>query len=57
MGLTRTDQHGEVLIPQFRQALFAAGFRLPVMRVDARDPAQVTFLVRSLLSYRYAGGH
>lgn len=57
VGLTRTDQHGEVLIPQFRQALFAAGFRLPVMRVDARDPAQVTFLVRSLLSYRYAGGH
>lgn len=57
VGITRMDQHGEVLVPQFRQALFAAGFRLPVMRVDARDADQVTFLVRSLLSYRYTQQH
>lgn len=54
VGMTHTDQHSELLIPDFRQALFAEGFRLPVMRVDARDTAQVTFLVRSLLSCRYA---
>ena len=57
VGITRTDQHGDVLVPQFRQALYAAGFRLPVMRVDARDADQVTFLVRSLLSYRYTQQH
>ena len=57
VGITRTDQHGDVLVPQFRQALYAAGFRLPVMRVDARDADQVTFLARSLLSYRYTQQH
>lgn len=57
VGITRTDQHGDVLVPQFRQALYAAGFRLPVMRVDARDADQLTFLVRSLLSYRYTQQH
>lgn len=57
VGITRMDEHTDVLVPTFRQALFAAGFRLPVMRVDARDADQVTFLVRSLLSYRYTRQH
>jgi signal recognition particle receptor subunit beta len=54
VGVTRTDEHPELLITELRNALFAAGFRLPVMRVDARSATQVTFLVKSLLSYRYA---
>jgi hypothetical protein len=52
--VTRTDEHPALLIPDFRNALFDAGHRLPVMRVDARSATQVTFLVKSLLSYRYA---
>lgn len=54
VGITRTDEYPELLIPDVRQALFDAGFRLPVMRVDARSATQVTFLVKSLLSYRFA---
>ena len=54
VGITRTDEHPQLLIPTVRDALFAAGFRIPVLRVDARSAAQVTFLVRSLLSHRYA---
>ncbi|QKW55397.1 GTPase [Stenotrophomonas sp. NA06056] len=55
VGITHVDEHPEVLVPDIRESLFTAGFRLPVMRVDARSATQVTFLVRSLLSYRYAG--
>ncbi|SBV50374.1 hypothetical protein XBLMG947_1152 [Xanthomonas bromi] len=40
-------------MPPFRDALVAKGFRIPVMRVDARSATQITFLVKSLLSYRY----
>jgi len=47
-GATRMTLRG------VRQALLDAGFRLPVMRVDARSATQVTFLVKSLLSYRFA---
>ena len=54
VGVTRTDEYPALLIPEFRNALFDAGHRLPVMRVDARSATQVTFLVKSLLSYRYA---
>lgn len=54
VGITRTDEHPQLLIPTVRDALFGAGFRIPVLRVDARSAAQVTFLVRSLLSHRYA---
>lgn len=54
VGVTRTDDYPSLSIPTFRDALFDAGFRLPVLRVDARSAAQVTFLVRSLLSHRYA---
>jgi len=54
VGITRTDEHPELLVPDVRQALLDAGFRLPVMRVDARSATQVTFLVKSLLSYRFA---
>lgn len=42
-----------LLLPPFRDALVAEGFRIPVMRVDARSATQITFLVKSLLSYRY----
>lgn len=54
VGVTRTDEQPGFLLPAFREALFDAGMRLPVLRVDARSSTQVTFLVKSLLSYRYA---
>lgn len=54
VGVTRTDDHPGFLLPEFRDALFAAGMHLPVLRVDARSITQVTFLVKSLLSYRLA---
>jgi len=54
VGVTRMDEHPEVMIPPLRDALFARGLRLPVMRVDARSATQVTFLVKSLLAYRHA---
>jgi len=54
VGITRTDEHPQLMVTAVRDALFAAGFRLPVLRVDARSATQVTFLVRSLLSHRYA---
>jgi len=54
VGITRTDEHPGFLLPKFRDALFASGLHLPVLRVDARSTTQVTFLVKSLLSYRYA---
>ncbi|WP_312708504.1 GTPase [Stenotrophomonas sp.] len=54
VGVTRTDDHPGFLLPEFRDALFAAGMHLPVLRVDARSATQVTFLVKALLSYRLA---
>ena len=53
VGVTMTDEVQEFLLPPFREALVAAGFRIPVMRVDARSATQITFLVKTLLSYRY----
>lgn len=51
VGVTMTDLHEDFLVPPFRATLADAGFRIPVMRVDARSETQVTFLVKSLLSY------
>lgn len=53
VGVTMTDEVEHFLLPPFRDALVAEGFRIPVMRVDARSATQITFLVKSLLSYRY----
>ncbi|KGE50704.1 GTPase [Xanthomonas axonopodis pv. vasculorum] len=53
VGITMTDEVEDFLVPPFREALVADGFRVPVMRVDARSATQITFLVKSLLSYRY----
>ncbi len=53
VGVTMTDEHQDFLIPPFRAAIADQGFRVPVMRVDARSATQVTFLVKSLLSYSY----
>ncbi|SOU05716.1 GTP-binding protein [Xanthomonas arboricola] len=53
VGITMTDEMQDFLLPPFRDALVAEGFRIPVMRVDARSATQITFLVKSLLSYRY----
>jgi len=47
-GITRTDEHPELL---------NAGSRLPVMRVDARSATELTFLLKSLLSYRFVETH
>lgn len=54
VGITRMDEYPDFLVPAFRDALFAHGLRLPVMRVDARSATQVSFLVKSLLAYRHA---
>lgn len=56
VGVTRVDLHPEFQLPELRNGLADAGFRLPVMKVDARSATQVTFLVKSLLSYRHADG-
>lgn len=54
VGVTGQDlQHG-FDFPGFRNALADAGHRLPVMWVDARQTLQVDFLVKTLLSARYA---
>ncbi|ACD61369.1 hypothetical protein BRM22_12395 [Xanthomonas oryzae pv. oryzae] len=53
VGITMTDEVEAFLVPPFRDALVAEGFRIPVMRVDARSATQITFLVKSLLCYRY----
>ncbi|KPL48733.1 hypothetical protein XAXN_11990 [Xanthomonas axonopodis] len=53
VGIAMTDEVEDFLVPPFGEALVAEGFRVPVMRVDARSATQITFLVKSLLSYRY----
>lgn len=55
VGATHTDRNNRFDLTRFRDALYEAGHRLPVLRVDARDRSQVEFLVRSLLSYREVG--
>nr|WP_101925985.1 hypothetical protein [Luteimonas sp. 4-12] len=56
VGVTRTDLTGDFTLSVFRDALLARGWKIPVLRVDARQPAQVDFLVKALLSYQYAEG-
>lgn len=55
VGVTRTDLTDDFTLPGFRDALLARGYRVPVMRVDARQALQVDFLIKALLSYRHAG--
>lgn len=54
VGVTRTDLVDNFSLPAFRDALAERGHRIPVMRVDARQAIQVDFLIKTLLSYRYA---
>lgn len=53
VGVTRTDLTDAFTLPEFRDALLARGYRIPVLRVDARQPLQVDFLIKALLSYQY----
>lgn len=55
VGVTRSDLAPGFRLDVFRNALLAKGFRLPVVKVDAREPAQVGFLIKILLSGRLAG--
>ena len=55
VGITCSDIAPEFRLDEFRNALIVKGFRLPVMKFDAREPAQVEFLVKALLSCRFAG--
>jgi signal recognition particle receptor subunit beta len=55
VGVTRSDLAPGFRLDEFRSALIAEGFRLPVVKVDVRVPAQVRFLVKILLSSRLAG--
>lgn len=56
VGVTRSDLVPGFGLAEFRSALIAKGFRLPVLKVDARESAQVGLLVKLLLSGRVAGG-
>ncbi len=53
VGVTRTDLASGFALAEFRDSLAECGHAIPVLRVDARQPAQVDFLVKALLSYRY----
>lgn len=55
IGVTRTDTAPHFDLAEFRDALFRQGYKLPVMKVDARSPEQVEFLIKSLLAYSYVG--
>lgn len=55
VGVTRSDQDPSFQLVEFRDALSAAGFKVPAMKVDARESIQVDFLVKTLLSCRHAG--
>lgn len=55
VGVTRSDLVSEFRLDEFRHALAAKGFHLPVVKVDTREPAQVRFLIKILLSGRSAG--
>ncbi|KWS02561.1 ATP/GTP-binding protein [Lysobacter capsici] len=54
VGVTHTDVSNDFGLLHFRDALTQLGHKLPVVRLDARDGAQVEALIRILLSYRYA---
>ncbi|MCD9085962.1 ATP/GTP-binding protein [Stenotrophomonas sp. SY1] len=54
VGVTCQDRQPDFHFGQFRDALAQGGYRLPVMWVDARESVQVDFLVKALLSCRYA---
>ncbi len=54
VGVTCQDQVPSFAFAALRDGLAAAGHRLPVMWVDAREAMQVDFLVKALLSCRYA---
>ena len=54
VGVTGQDLQPSFDFPGFRNQLAEAGHRLPVMWVDARESLQVDFLVKALLSCRYA---
>jgi signal recognition particle receptor subunit beta len=55
VGVTRTDLVPDFQLVRFRDGLQEKGYTVPVMKVDARESVQVDFLVKTLLSYRYAG--
>lgn len=54
VGVTKADLSSDFALLDFRDALGRRGHRLPMVRLDARDAAQVEALIRILLSYRYA---
>ncbi|WP_329742359.1 GTP-binding protein [Dyella sp. A6] len=55
VGVTRSDLVPSFRLDAFRNDLITKGFRLPVVKVDAREPEQVDFLVKILLSSRFVG--
>ncbi|HEX7815203.1 GTP-binding protein [Dyella sp.] len=53
IGITRSDLAQDFHLIDFRSDLLARGHKLPIMKLDARVPAQVEFLIKTLLSYSY----
>lgn len=56
VAVTRSDLAPGFKLDEFRSELVARGFRLPVVKADVREPSQVRFLVKILLSSRSTGG-
>ena len=52
VGVTMTDINKNFTVSQFRDQMVSDGFNVPIIAVDARSSMQVTFLLKSLLSYR-----
>lgn len=55
VGVSHADLTPGFELVRFRDALAQRGFNLPVLKVDAREPLQVDFLIKALLSCRHAG--
>ncbi len=55
VGVSHADLTPGFELVHFRDALARQGFNLPVLKVDAREPLQVDFLIKALLSCRHAG--
>lgn len=54
VGVTKLDQYPSFRLADLRDGLLKLGFSVPVVRLDARVTSQVEFLVKVLLTARYA---
>lgn len=55
VGVTKSELARDFQFTAFRDRLVAAGYYLPVVRLDARVASQVEFMLNILLAYHHAG--